>query len=97
MGCADRSCFDLERHAAATSTELCVKEPLPEPVSKLGGEDESVSWFTLLCNNSVLQCMCVWGERGGLNVSVYVGIDSSSILVSVTFRCCVVLCLRCGC
>ena len=33
MGCADRSCFDLEHHAAATKVELCAKELLPEPVS----------------------------------------------------------------
>ena len=33
MGCADRSCYDLEKHAAATKVDLCAKEQLPEPVS----------------------------------------------------------------
>ena len=33
VGCADRSCFDLERHHAATKVDLTAKEDLPEPVS----------------------------------------------------------------
>ena len=33
VGCADRSCFDLERHRAATKVDLTAKEDLPEPVS----------------------------------------------------------------
>ncbi|CAH1238658.1 GARS [Branchiostoma lanceolatum] len=32
VGCADRSCFDLAQHSAATKTALCYSKPLPEPV-----------------------------------------------------------------
>ena len=32
VGCADRSCYDLSHHSAATKVELSAKEELPEPV-----------------------------------------------------------------
>ncbi|XP_072027230.1 glycine--tRNA ligase-like [Amphiura filiformis] len=31
VGCADRSCYDLSQHAAATKTALTAEKPLPEP------------------------------------------------------------------
>ncbi|GAA98156.1 uncharacterized protein L969DRAFT_93235 [Mixia osmundae IAM 14324] len=32
VGCADRSAYDLTKHAARTSTKMVVRVPLPEPV-----------------------------------------------------------------
>ncbi|KAJ2766288.1 Glycine--tRNA ligase 1, mitochondrial [Coemansia nantahalensis] len=34
VGCADRSAYDLTKHAEATKRKLCVQEHLPEPIVK---------------------------------------------------------------
>lgn len=33
VGCADRSCYDLNQHSKATGTRLVAEKPLDEPVS----------------------------------------------------------------
>lgn len=33
VGCADRSCFDLQCHARATKVPLVAEKPLKEPIS----------------------------------------------------------------
>ena len=33
VGCADRSCYDLGAHAAATKTDLSAKRPIPTPIT----------------------------------------------------------------
>ena len=40
VGCADRSCYDLSHHSAATKVELSAKEELPEPVRERERERE---------------------------------------------------------
>ena len=33
VGCADRSCYDLQQHSKATGVKLVAEKTLPEPIS----------------------------------------------------------------